>query len=159
MTKKILIEALVVGVVLVAIGMILHVLASKLKQHNMNENAVLAMHFFIVGFIFHPASTCRMGSSRLDAGNLERTLWNWSGTSWNISDDLLASSGNCVGTWRRDIGRSLVAFQQSKPDLCQRHWHGVDCASNSRNRFCRFPYNCHYVPDSFRNRLGIIRWQ
>ena len=53
MTKKILIEALVVGVVLVAIGMILHVLASKLKQHNMNENAVLAMHFFIVGFIFH----------------------------------------------------------------------------------------------------------
>jgi hypothetical protein len=53
MTTKILTEALFVGIILVVIGMVLHLLAIKFKHHNMNDNYVLALHFFIAGFIFH----------------------------------------------------------------------------------------------------------
>jgi hypothetical protein len=53
MTRKILTEALVVGIALVVIGMVLHLVASKIKHHNMNDNFVLAVHFFIAGFALH----------------------------------------------------------------------------------------------------------
>lgn len=53
MTKKILIEALVVGVALVVVGMLMHLIASKFMKHDMNDNVVLAGHFFAAGVIVH----------------------------------------------------------------------------------------------------------
>jgi len=53
MTGKILKEAIVVGVVLVIVGMVLHILTKYVMKHDMNDNMVLAVHFFVAGFIFH----------------------------------------------------------------------------------------------------------
>ena len=33
--------------------MVLHLVASKIKHHSMNDNFVLAIHFFIAGFALH----------------------------------------------------------------------------------------------------------
>lgn len=53
MAKHILLEALIVGVGLVVVGMLMHVIASKYMKHDMNNNYVLASHFFIAGIIVH----------------------------------------------------------------------------------------------------------
>jgi len=53
MTGKILKEALVVGVGLTIVGMILHLLTKYVMKHDMNDNYILAIHFFIAGFIVH----------------------------------------------------------------------------------------------------------
>jgi hypothetical protein len=50
---NVLLEALVVGVVLVVLGMILHLISMKFMKHDMNDNLTLAVHFFVIGFIFH----------------------------------------------------------------------------------------------------------
>lgn len=53
MTGKILKEALMVGVVLTVVGMLLHLLTKYVKHHDMNDNTVLAVHFFVAGFVVH----------------------------------------------------------------------------------------------------------
>jgi len=53
MTGKILKEAVVVGILLVVIGIVLHLLSKYVMKHDMNDNYILAVHFFIAGFIFH----------------------------------------------------------------------------------------------------------
>ena len=53
MTGKILKEALVVGVVLTIVGMILHLLTKHFMKHDMNDNSILALHFFVAGFVVH----------------------------------------------------------------------------------------------------------
>lgn len=53
MTKNILIEAIVYGVALVVVGMLLHLGASKFMKHDMNNNVVLAVHFFVAGVVVH----------------------------------------------------------------------------------------------------------
>lgn len=53
MTKKLLTEAVVVGVALVVVGMLMHLGASKLMKHDMNNNVVLAVHFFVAGVAVH----------------------------------------------------------------------------------------------------------
>lgn len=53
MTKNILTEAVIVGVSLVIVGMVLHLIASKMKHHDMNNNVTLALHFFVAGFCVH----------------------------------------------------------------------------------------------------------
>jgi hypothetical protein len=53
MTKNILIEAIVVGVALVVVGMLLHLGASKFMKHDMNNNVVLAVHFFVAGVVVY----------------------------------------------------------------------------------------------------------
>ena len=51
MTKKILTDAFVSGIVLVVVGMLMHLVASKFMKHDMNNNVVLATHFFLIGVI------------------------------------------------------------------------------------------------------------
>jgi len=46
-------EGLIVGVAIVVVGMILHLIASKFKPHDMNDHVTLAIHFFIAGFLVH----------------------------------------------------------------------------------------------------------
>lgn len=53
MTKKLLTEALLVGVALVVVGMVMHLVISKVHPHDMNNNVVLATHFFVAGVIVH----------------------------------------------------------------------------------------------------------
>jgi hypothetical protein len=53
MAQKILLEALHVGIGLVVIGMLMHLVASKFKKHDMNDNIVLALYLFIAGAVFH----------------------------------------------------------------------------------------------------------
>jgi hypothetical protein len=51
MTKKILTDAFVSGIVLVVVGMLMHLVASKFMKHDMNNNVVLATHFFLIGVV------------------------------------------------------------------------------------------------------------
>jgi len=53
MTKNILTEAVIIGVALVVVGMLLHLGASKFMKHDMNNNVVLATHFFVAGVAVH----------------------------------------------------------------------------------------------------------
>ncbi len=53
MAKNILLEALIVGIGLVVVGMLMHLVASKFMKHDMNDNVVLASHFFIAGVVVH----------------------------------------------------------------------------------------------------------
>ena len=53
MTKKILIEAVLVGIGLVIVGMLMHLGVKAFMKHDMNNNVVLAVHFFVAGALFH----------------------------------------------------------------------------------------------------------
>jgi hypothetical protein len=53
MTGKILKEALIVGVVLTVVGMVLHLLTKYVMVHDMNDNKILALHFFVAGVVVH----------------------------------------------------------------------------------------------------------
>lgn len=53
MIQKILTEAVVVGVALVVVGMLIHLVVNKFMKHDMNNNVVLATHFFIAGIVVH----------------------------------------------------------------------------------------------------------
>jgi hypothetical protein len=52
MIIKILLETLV-GLGLVVIGMLMHLIANKFMKHDMNNNIVLASHFFIAGVLVY----------------------------------------------------------------------------------------------------------
>ena len=53
MTGKILKEALIVGVLLTVVGMVLHLLTKYVMVHDMNDNKILALHFFAAGVVVH----------------------------------------------------------------------------------------------------------
>ncbi len=53
MTKKILSEAFMVGIGLLIVGMVMHLAVNKFMPHDMNNNGVLALHFFVAGALFH----------------------------------------------------------------------------------------------------------
>jgi hypothetical protein len=53
MTKNLLTEAIIVGISLVIIGMAIHLLINKIHPHDMNNNGVLVIHFFIIGIVVH----------------------------------------------------------------------------------------------------------
>jgi hypothetical protein len=53
MQKSVFLEAVIVGIGLVVVGMLIHIIACNFKKHDMNDNTVLAYHFFIAGFIVH----------------------------------------------------------------------------------------------------------
>ena len=51
MTSQITKEALLTGVVVTVIGLLIHVIGMYIKHHDMNDNVVLGLHFFITGVI------------------------------------------------------------------------------------------------------------
>ena len=53
MFTSLLLEAFIVGIGLVIVGMLVHLIASKFMKHDMNDNTILAYHYFIAGFIVH----------------------------------------------------------------------------------------------------------
>jgi hypothetical protein len=46
-------EAVVVGIMLTILGMILHLISKQIMAHDMNNNVVLAVHFLVIGILFH----------------------------------------------------------------------------------------------------------
>ena len=51
--NKLFVEAFIVGIGLVIVGMTIHLFIKRIKEHDMNDNVTLAIHFFIAGFIVH----------------------------------------------------------------------------------------------------------
>ncbi len=45
-------QVLMVGVLVMVIGMILHLVASQVHEHNMNDNMILAVHYLIAGMLY-----------------------------------------------------------------------------------------------------------
>ena len=50
---SLIVEAIVVGISVMVLGMLMHLIASKFMSHDMNDNKVLAVHFLIIGAVFH----------------------------------------------------------------------------------------------------------
>ena len=53
MTKQLIKESLLVGAFLCFIGLIIHYLASKYMQHDMNDYKIYALHLFVIGMLGH----------------------------------------------------------------------------------------------------------
>jgi uncharacterized membrane protein (DUF441 family) len=45
-------KGVMVGVLVMIIGMILHLVASEIHQHNMNDNMILAVHYLLAGMVY-----------------------------------------------------------------------------------------------------------
>jgi len=50
---NVLVEAIAVGIMLVVIGVVGHMIASRVQSHNLNNMYVYAGHLFAFGLIFH----------------------------------------------------------------------------------------------------------
>ena len=54
MNSGVLIEAVIVGILVILIGTILHILSMKLYgKHDLNNMAIYAVHLFVVGIVTH----------------------------------------------------------------------------------------------------------
>jgi hypothetical protein len=53
MNQGLIFEALAVGVMALVVGVIVHAVSMKVKDHDMNDMTVYAIHLFVIGVLVH----------------------------------------------------------------------------------------------------------
>lgn len=53
MNQSLASEAVAVGVMTLIIGVVVHAVSMKLKEHDMNDMTIYAIHLFVIGILVH----------------------------------------------------------------------------------------------------------
>ena len=53
MNKSLISETLAIGVMTLVVGVIVHAVSMKIKEHDMNDMTIYAIHLFVIGVLVH----------------------------------------------------------------------------------------------------------